>query len=434
MLVSFKVGNYRSIGDEQIISLIPAKGQTEYRENVYTIGKYAALNALVLYGANSSGKSNILKAIELLDRLVYLSARSNSTTALPYDPNLLIDGFVGKPTTFEVTFVIDKWRYRYGVSFDTNSVQNEWLYRKATGREVELFYREDDVIQVSSGFDRRSRIIDAAIEATRENALFLSTCDIFNIAEAKRIFGWFDQLISIDGLDTTREEINTISLFENNEKYRFRINEYLKQLDLGLEGVELVKKEFNPPEVPEGIESSIRARLIQELTGKMGTQVNAIHKTYDKSGGLKKSTKAWALEERESAGTKKAFQLSGPIIYTLINGGVLVIDEIEAKLHTKITKEIIALFLSSDTNPNKAQLLVATHDTNLLKYSKLRRDQINFVEKNAREETEVYSLSDFRYFKGNKERPDADKEKRYLEGRYGAVPKVQVDKKLLEVL
>lgn len=432
MLVSFKVGNYRSIGEEQIISLIPAKGQTEYRDNVYTIGKHSALNALVLYGANSSGKSNILKAIELLDRLLYLSARSNSTTALPYDPNLLIDGFVGKPTTFEVTFVIDKSRYRYGVSFDINKVQHEWLYRKGIGREVELFYREDELIQVSTGFDRRTRIIDAAIEATRENALFLSTCDIFNISEAKKIFGWFDQLISVDGLDTTREEVNTINLFENNEKYRFRINEYLRQLDLGLEGVELVKSELNPLDIPKDIDSSIRARMIEERN--LGKQVNAIHKTYSQTGEEKKTTKAWLLEERESAGTKKAFQLSGPVIYTLINGGVLVIDEIEAKLHTTLTKEIVDLFLNKETNPKKAQLLMATHDTNLLKYSRFRRDQINFVEKNARQETEVYSLSDFRYFKGNKERPDTDKEKRYLEGRYGAVPKVQVDEKLLEML
>lgn len=132
--------------------------------------------------------------------------------------------------------------------------------------------------------------------------------------------------------------------------------------------------------------------------------------------------------------SQKAFQLSGPIIYTLVNGGVLVIDEIEAKLHTRITIEIVNLFLNKNTNPQKAQLLIATHDTNLLKYSKFRRDQINFVEKNANEQTEVYSLSDFKYFKGNKERPDTDTEKRYLEGRYGAVPVVSIGKESLRML
>lgn len=111
------------------------------------------------------------------------------------------------------------------------------------------------------------------------------------------------------------------------------------------------------------------------------------------------------------------------------NGGILVIDEIEAAMHPIMTLNTIDLFLNQESNPNHAQLIFATHDTNLLSYSKLRRDQICFVEKNQWESTELYSLSDFVYFgekngmfKSEKERPDTDKEKRYLEGRYGAIP------------
>ncbi|MDP2113110.1 MAG: AAA family ATPase, partial [Bacteroidota bacterium] len=117
------------------------------------------------------------------------------------------------------------------------------------------------------------------------------------------------------------------------------------------------------------------------------------------------------------------------VLWALANGGVLIIDEIEAKLHPVMTLNTIDVFLDKDSNPNNAQLIFATHDTNLLSYSKLRRDQICFAEKNKWESTEIYSLSDFVYFgdkngefKTEKERPDTDKEKRYFEGRYGAIP------------
>jgi hypothetical protein len=111
-----------------------------------------------------------------------------------------------------------------------------------------------------------------------------------------------------------------------------------------------------------------------------------------------------------------------------MNGGVLIIDEIEAKMHPKMTLDTIDLFLNKETNPHNAQLIFATHDTNLLTYSRLRRDQIYFAQKNKWESTEIYSLSDFVYIGSNdpakleKERPDTDKEKRYIEGRYGAIP------------
>jgi AAA15 family ATPase/GTPase len=130
--------------------------------------------------------------------------------------------------------------------------------------------------------------------------------------------------------------------------------------------------------------------------------------------------------ERESSGSIKALQLGGPIVLALMTGGVLIIDEIEAKLHPLITLDTINLFLNTESNPHQAQLIFATHDTNLLSYSDLRRDQIYFAEKNNWESTEVYSLSDFVYLRNNnkeeKERPDTDKEKRYIEGRYGAIP------------
>ncbi|HEY0297914.1 MAG TPA: AAA family ATPase [Arachidicoccus sp.] len=146
MLIEFRVANYRSIGEEQILSLIPASKQKEYLDNIISKGKHDAINALAIYGANGSGKSNLLRAMGVLDTLIHFSARSTSTTKLPFDPFLLREGWETKPTKFEITFIIEEEKYRYGVEFYRESVEREWLYRKGQGREVALFLRKRETI------------------------------------------------------------------------------------------------------------------------------------------------------------------------------------------------------------------------------------------------------------------------------------------------
>jgi AAA15 family ATPase/GTPase len=428
MLIEFKVSNYRSIGEEQTISLIPAAKQKDYPQNIIRKSKYSALNAVSFYGPNGGGKSNILKSMSLLDKLVTISARTSSTTKLPYDPFLLREGWTDKPTTFEISFVIGDNRYRYGLAFNAVEIEREWLFRKSVGREVSLFEREKDIIDVSSGYNGSKKIIDAAIEATRTNALFLSTCDILNVEEAKSIMQWFGRFSMIDGLNTEIEEIKTVELWQL-EEYKEKIRHYLASLSLNIIDVDITTKEFEESELPDNIPKDMRTELAKTLKGKQSYTVFAKHRIYDSQTNPTARTHSWKWEERESSGAKKAFQLSGPVLWALANGGVLIIDEIEAKLHPIMTINTIDAFLNRESNPNNAQLIFATHDTNLLSYSKLRRDQICFAEKNKWESTELYSLSDFVYFgekngefKSEKERPDTDKEKRYFEGRYGAIP------------
>lgn len=428
MLLEFKVSNYRSIGEEQTISLIPAQKQRDHLQNIITKGRYQALNAISLYGPNGGGKSNILKAMSLLDRLVHISARTSSTTRLPYDPFLLRDGWDDKPTGFEISFVIKENRYRYGLEFTESEVKKEWLFRKSVGREVNLFEREGEIIDVSSGYNGSKKIIDAAIEATRINALFLSTCDILNVEEAKNIMQWFRHFSMIDGLNTEFEEIQTVELWEEKD-YREKIKQYLSLLSLNIVDVDVMTKDFEESELPADMPKSMKSRLAKSLKGKQSYTVFAKHRVYDVNALPTSEIHSWKWDDRESSGAKKAFQLSGPILWALANGGVLIIDEIEAKLHPIMTLNTIDVFLDKTSNPNNAQLIFATHDTNLLSYSNLRRDQICFAEKNKWESTEIYSLSDFVYFgekngefKSEKERPDTDKEKRYFEGRYGAIP------------
>lgn len=432
MLLQFKLTNYRSIASEQVLSLVPTTTNSEHLENIISNEKYSALNVIAIYGANSSGKSNILNAIQVLDQLVFLSSRTNSTTALPYDPNLLIEGFDEKPTQFEITFVIEGVRYRYGVEYNLDHVLIEYLFRKKIGREVEIFYRKGETIEVSSALNAKALLIDAAIESTRSNSLFLSACDQFNIDEAKTIFSWFERLISVDGLNTRNEGLNTLALLDDDKIFRPKIVRYLKNLDLGFNGIKVSKKKLDSNDF-SGIENEeIKSDLITRLNGKIGTKVETMHNKYSIEGKVLDNEISWILVERESAGTLKAFQLSGPIIFALSTGGVLVVDEIEAKLHTKLTQSIISLFLDPTTNPKGAQLVFATHDTNLLDSLKLRRDQINFVSKGKLENTELYSLSDIVYKDGKKERIETDKERRYLEDRYGATPNIKLGFNLME--
>ncbi len=428
MLIEFKVSNYRSIAEEQIISLIPSNKQKEHPENIILQGKHQALNALALYGSNSGGKSNLLKSMRLFDKMINKSARASSTTKLPYDPFLLRSDLIGKPTTFELTFVANETRYRYGFEYTEQRIETEWLLRKNTGREVVVFEREKDVIDVSSGFNGTKKLIDAAIEATRDNALFLSTCDMLNVEEAKEIMQWFSRFSMVDGLNTDAEELQTVALW-NDMEYREKIRNYIQSLNLGLTDIDITTKEFEVSELPLDMPVGMKAQLSIALNGAQSYNVLAHHKVYDNNCSPSNNTLSWKWEERESSGAQKALQLSGPIIWALANGGVLIIDEIEAKLHPIMTLNTIDAFLNKQSNPNNAQLIFATHDTNLLSYSSLRRDQICFAEKNKFESTELYALSDFVYMEekngkiiSEKERPDTDKEKRYFEGRYGAIP------------
>ncbi len=432
MLLEFKVANFRSIGDEQVISLLPALKQKEFPDNVLHKSKQEALNAIAFYGANASGKSNLLLAMSHLDKLLHLSARFSSNTSLPYDPFLLRAGWEKKPTRFELTFLAENKRYRYGLEFFEKEVVGEWLYRKELSREVPLFLREGESIEPFSSLKGNSKIIQAAIESTKPNSLFLSACDTFNLEDAKIIFQWLRYFTVTKGLETENNKPQTLSLW-NDDTYRDKIEAFLLRLNLGFVGMEVQAKDFEESDLPMSMDDQVRYMLTQKLSGKKGFSVWAEHRVYDAAGKPTEQLHKWKLGERESEGTKNIVNFSGPALWTLINGGVLVIDEIEAKMHPHLTLDLVETFLDKETNPNDAQLIFATHDSNLLNYSDLRRDQIYFVEKNDWESTEIYSLSDFRYLNGNglKERPDSDKEKRYLEGRYGAVP-VFKSKRLIE--
>jgi len=425
MLIEFRVCNYRSIGEEQVISLVPAPKQRDYPENVFQEAGYDALNVIAFYGANGSGKSNLLMAMVLFEELIALSSRFSSVQKLPWEPFLLREGWTEKPTRFEITFILNNNRYRYGVEF-TTTVEKEWLYRKAVGREVPVFLREGDIIDASSALKAHSKIIDAAIESTKPNSLFLSICDMLNIEEAREIFQWFSSVGIVNDKNKTELESGIISMWEDAE-LRKRILEYMVRMKTGIEEINMKVYDKDDIDTTIWLTENKKQSVVNPHSRSETRIPMASHFIYDKSGKKTTDTMSWPIEEFESSGTKKALQISGAILSTLMKGNVLIIDEIEANMHPIMTLDTINLFLNKEINKYGAQLIFTTHDTNLLSYANLRRDQIYFAEKNKWESTEIYSLSDFKYLNDldgstAKERPDTDKEKRYIEGRYGAVP------------
>jgi uncharacterized protein len=426
MLIEFSVTNFRSIADRQVLSLTPDPKEKGFPENRLERGRSTALNAIAIYGANSSGKSNLIQAVYTFEELVSTSARFSSTDPLPYQPFLLREGYNERPTVFELVIAIDESRYRYLIEYNETSILGEWLFRKSVGREVMLFGRQHDLIDPSSSLHASATVLDAAIEATKSNTLFLSVCDAFNIKEAQKIIRWFGTLQVIDGLNTDRHKPSTAILW-NKVQYRPILQAYLESMRLGMQSVDLEAMQVETSAFPSILPDTLGATFLQQLL-KSAPRFVSQHQMYRADDGKPSGkTVKFDWEDQESAGSQKILFLSGPVVWALANAGILIIDEIEAKSHPILTLALIERFLSKETNPLGAQLIFATHDTNILSYSPLRLDQIYFAEKNSWESTNLYSLADFESptpLKGAERKKfiHLDKERKYLEGRYGAIP------------
>ena len=196
--------------------------------------------------------------------------------------------------------------------------------------------------------------------------------------------------------------------------------ELFERLQLGFQKIEVHELDINNTEINANNEA-LKQKLIKELTNKTALVLGTVHTRFNKKG-QKVGSVNFDARNMESDGTNKIIDLSGPIFDTLLNGKLLVIDELDAKLHPLITMSIVELFNSSESNPNNAQLIFATHDTNLLSVDLFRRDQIWFTEKDELEQTDLYALNDINLPDGSKVRNDSNLEKNYIRGRYGAIP------------
>ncbi len=417
MLVEFTVGNFLSFRDKKTISFV-ASSISELPQNVVKVGKYKLLRSAVLYGANSSGKSNLIKALDRMRDILLDSVKLNDKEELNYSPFLLSNQHETDPTFFEIEFIISDKKYRYGFEFNNIEIVQEWLFiKQGSKREVLQFIRTLEGIGVSDEFEEGK----GKESSTNGNRLFVSLVAQLGGAISKLIIEWFrgyNVLSGIDHKDYTGFSLRMLHKRINGCEESLSLFQRLK---LGFKDISLKEAEFNISELPTELPDKIRAKISKDLQGKTIISIKTIHNKYDKKGNII-DTVLFDKEEQESEGTKKIIDLAGPIFDTLISGRILIVDELDAKLHPLLTQQIVSLFNDPLTNPQNAQLLFATHDTNLLSSDFFRRDQIWFTEKDEYEQTDLYSLIEFKLPDGSKVRNDSNLEKNYIRGRYGAIP------------
>lgn len=418
MLLEFTVENYRSFCGKKTLVMEADKAIKESIEtNVFEADKYSLLHSLALYGANSSGKSNLVSAMHTMKRCVLHSVKLNDNEELDYDPFLLLKGN-DRPTMFEIVFIKGNFCYRYGFRYNLERIVDEWLFRKTTPRSKEkmMFVRNVEGICVDEtnfpegyGYE----------EKTNDNRLFLSLCQQLGGEISRLVISWFQSDFNvISGLNNQQYRMYSKMFFHKKESVSEDAMDFLRKLKLGFENIHTHEEE---PNVPSDLPAELRALFQKESQGKKNIELDSIHNLYTDKGNVS-GTVNFSFEERESSGTNKLFDLSGPIFETLYTGATLVVDELDAKMHPLISQYIIGLFNNPETNPSNAQLVFTTHDTHLLSRRILRRDQIWFTEKDAKEQTDLYSLMDIVLPDGTKPRNDANYERNYIAGRYGAIP------------
>ena len=410
MLIDFSVTNFRSFYTTKTLSLT-AQSINELKENVITSQKRKTLKSVAIYGANSSGKSNLIQAMLTMQACLLQSVKLNPGDKLYYDPFLLTPNSSKEPTRFEITFIHNNTYYRYGFEYTLTDIINEWLFTKTSRKVQYLFIRTPQGIDYDD-----SRFPDGIGMETKVNSnrLFLSLCAQLGGRIANEVMEWFQFKFNIiAGLNNIQYRAFSLNSLHHATSITNDIKSFLHNMKLGFNDVKTKETPNSNKETSmDFINSIMSARNIQLLS---------IHNIYDELG-LPVDSYEFDFAARESAGTNKLFDLSGPIFVTLHNGGVFIIDELDAKMHPLISLQLIMLFHNKKTNPLGAQLIFSTHDTHLLSTKIMRRDQIWFTEKDIREQSDLYCLMDFVLPDGTKPRNDSNYERNYIAGRYGAIP------------
>jgi len=396
-LIEFSVENFKIFQKKASLSLFASKSSSTFE-----VKRHNLLRTTLVYGPNASGKSTLFNAAAVVKNLVINSANMSLDGVLPYEP-FLLSSVKDKPVFFEIVFALNSKVFKYSFSILKNLVITENLIEVLT-TGVEKVYLERKKQDIKLFYDfKNSR--DVADVKTRDNVLFLSAASQWNNQLALNIVNSFKELSIVSGVEADKYKTYTMKLFENDKISKKKILKFLKQADFCIEDgvVEKVK-----------ISEEIRGRMMKYMKS-VPDQVSTVNFSHAKfnSKGEKVGVEKWNYGN-ESKGTQQFFDILGPIINALDNGKVLFIDEFDNSIHPLLTKFIIDLF--EKHNPNNAQLVVATHDVSILSYKELRKEQIWFTQKDKYGSASIFSLSEFKI------RNDVEFSKKYLEGRFGALP------------
>lgn len=424
MLIRFRIENHRSIREEQELSFVAAS-LADFSNKVVRVkqNELDLLRVVGIYGANASGKSSVLSALKFMRSAVLNSQRSwEPNGGIPREPFLLDSKKISEPSFFEVDLLLNEIRYTYGFVVDSKQVFEEWLFVYPQGRKQKWFSRNTSETQ-EFNFSRFLTGENKSIQAlTRNNSLFLSAAAQNNHKLLSPIFEWFSDSINFIDDDNRENQWRRTAEIFNDSNYKNSILSIFQNCDLGIAGVDIEEEE-----IPEDIKLMLERMLVDKpeilttiQSKKTQTKVSFNH--YIESN----KTAVTLPFENESRGTQALFGLAGAVVKTLTMGGLLAIDELDSSLHPLMAIEIVKMFNDSIKNPNNAQLLFNTHDTNILEFGELRRDQIWFTEKDLNGGTRLYPLTDY------KARKAENIKRGYLQGRYGGIPFIRAFETLLK--
>jgi uncharacterized protein len=412
MLIEFRVRNFRSLREEQVLSLVASKDKTHQDTHTQATGVSAApvlLRSAVIYGANASGKSNLIKALQYMRGMVTVSA----TTIQPgqtfsVQPFRLDHNSANQPTEFEVTFLIDGVRYQYGFALTDQRIVSEHLLVYKTVKPQRWFVRHfdmeagKDVYEFGSGLRGPKALWEGA---TRPNSLFLSMAVQLNSEPLRPVFEWFANHLVIFNEQAQLSPQVSIQMLKQADG-RKEICNFLTAADISISDIDVETRK-----VPG------QAVHFDLTAGKTEVRSEELEETKFRFHHVTEQGKAVFDLMDESSGTRNLLFLAGPVLDILSKGLTLIIDELDTSLHTLLVRELVRLFHRPEINTGGAQLIFTTHDTSLLDAPYLfRRDQVWFVEKDSNQTSTLVSLSEF------SPRKNEALERGYLMGRYGGVP------------
>ncbi len=404
MVLEIRMSNFYSIKEEIILDLraanINTKKTKRLNNNIFEYNKTKVLKTAAIYGANASGKTNIIKTIRFCNAMILESHLHNENSIFNFRP-FKFQGYTEKPSTYFIRFVSNGIEYEYSFSLTQTEIVKESLYFYPQGRIKKIFVRDE-----SKGKTKKEkysfgsvirRPMDVA-ENTSNKTLYISRASQMDRDIAKEIFNYFNSTFILGYFYNRHIE----SLFNQHKEILLQA---LKIADSDIVDIKLRKIKSKMPNFaitlsPENVD-------VKKNQGVDYERLRVI--TYHHSS----PNVPFDFDSEESAGTKKLFFIMLTVIDIIKNNKVLLIDEIGESLHTSIVEYILNLFHKS----KKAQLIFTTHNTKLLDLNKLRKDQIFFTNKNQKGATELYSLYDFSDFRDN-----MDAEKAYLQGRFDAIP------------
>ena len=411
MLIEFRVKNFRSLRDEQTLSLVADKDKSLQESNTMPSGIKAAptlLRSMAIFGPNAGGKSNLIKALQFMRAVVAESASVMQPGQAFHTQSFRFETTsVAQPTEFDVSFVLDGIRYQFGFALTAQRITREYLLvYKAFKPQLwfERYFDEEsgkDLYDFGTGLKGPKSVWEGA---TRPNALFLSMAVQLNSEQLQPVFAWFVKQLAIFNEITPLGQHFSIEMLRKPEGKR-AICDFLTSADISISDIEVVTRKVSG----QADHFDMAAEKTEVRNEEQEVHELLFHHVTDHGEAV------FSLGD-ESMGTRNLLFLTGPVLEILDKGMVLVVDELGSSLHPLLVRRLVELFQNSRFNKKGAQLIFTSHDTSLLDQDLFRRDQIWFVEKDRDQASKLYPLSDF------SPRKNEALERGYLMGRYGALP------------